>query len=131
MIKIHNIIFSVLMIFFVHKAFSTEVLEMYFAKNVVNREPVDVSEKFENTVGKVYCWTKIKTDSPPTYIYHVYKYNGKEMARVKLEIRYPVFRTWSYKTILPEWTGKWTVVIEDTDGNTIREGNFFIIKNED
>ncbi|WP_457644178.1 DUF2914 domain-containing protein [Persephonella sp.] len=103
-----------------------EVIDMKFARNVVDREPVEVAETFPPDVNRVYCWTKIKADPVPTKIYHVWYYGDKEMAKVELEIRYPVFRTWSYKTILPQWSGKWKVVVQDEEGNRIYEKSFEI-----
>ncbi|ACO04363.1 MAG TPA: DUF2914 domain-containing protein [Persephonella sp.] len=123
---IPSLIFSILMIITISKASQIEVIDMKFARDVVNREPVDVSDRFPPDIGRVYCWTKIKADTVPTKIYHVWYYNEKEMAKVELEIRYPVFRTWSYKTILPQWTGEWKVVVQDEEGNNIYEKTFEI-----
>lgn len=112
---------------------AVEILDMKFAENVVNKEPVNVSDTFDNYVGKVYCWTRVisKVKELPTYIYHVWYYEDTEMARVKLYVWSPNFRTWSSKIILPSWIGEWKVIVEDKDGNVLAEGHFEIVPKEE
>lgn len=124
-----KIIFAFLFIFTFSYAQIVEVADMKFAVAVQEREPVGISEKFPPEIGKVYCWTKIIAHKVPTKIYHVWIYNGQEMARVELGITYPTFRTWSSKKILPKWKGKWTVTVEDEEGNKVAEKSFEITKN--
>ncbi|WP_457642113.1 DUF2914 domain-containing protein [Persephonella sp.] len=128
MIFLRNLFFIVLMIVFNSNASEIKVLEIYFAENVENRKPINISETFPNTIKRVYCWTKIKAENPPTKIYHVWYHKDKEMARVELDIKYPYFRTWSYKTILSHWIGKWKVVVEDKNGNPLAEKEFEIVE---
>ncbi len=104
------------------------VVDAALATGIENKNPVGVSDKFPNTVKRVYLWTKIKVQNPPTYIYHVWYYKNREMARIKLYIRYSLFRTWSFKTILPQWTGDWRVQVEDTKGNIIFSKDFTVYK---
>ncbi len=120
----------ILFSFYVHSVYAedVEVLEAHLAISVKNRQPVGVAERFPNTVKRVYLWTKIKAKKPPTYIYHVWYYRGKEMAKIKLYIKYSVFRTWSFKTILPQWVGPWRVVVEDINGNPIYEKSFEVYR---
>jgi hypothetical protein len=120
-----SLIFPILMIY-VSQAAQIEVLDMKFSRDIEDRIPVDVSEVFPPDIGRVYCWTKIKADSVPTKIYHVWYFKNREMARIELDIHYPVFRTWSYKTILPQWIGEWKVVVQDENGNEIYEKSFEI-----
>ncbi|SNZ06280.1 Protein of unknown function [Persephonella hydrogeniphila] len=103
-----------------------KVQGMEFAVAIQDREPIGISDKFPPDIGKVYCWTKIYTEKIPTKIYHVWYYQGNEMARVELGITYHTFRTWSSKKILPQWTGEWTVVVEDENGNEIARKSFEI-----
>jgi len=103
-----------------------EVVDMKFAEKVVNKEPVNVSNKFPANIGKVYCWTKIKAFEVPTYIVHQWYYKGKLMASVKLDIKSPIFRTWSSKRIIPQWKGTWRVVVKDSNGSVVASKEFLI-----
>ncbi|WP_457643002.1 DUF2914 domain-containing protein [Persephonella sp.] len=108
---------------------TVRVLDMQFAVAIQDREPIGISERFPPDIGKVYCWTKVSADNVPTKIYHVWYYNDREVARVELGITYSVFRTWSSKTILPQWVGTWKVVVEDENGNPVAEKSFEITEN--
>jgi hypothetical protein len=105
------------------------VLEYALTSGIEYRQPVDnLGNKIPNTIKRLYLWTKIKAYSPPTYIYHVWYYKGEEVARIRLYIKYPIFRTWSFKTIPPQWTGSWKVVVEDVYGNPVLEKEFIVFK---
>jgi hypothetical protein len=41
-------------------------------------------------------------------------------------VRSPAWRTWSTKQIEPEWTGEWTVRIEDAEGRVLDTLRFTI-----
>ena len=97
-----------------------------FARGVVAREPVGVSDTFPADVGEVYFFTHVLGAEEPTEILHVWIHNGWEMAIVPLEVQSPSWRTWSSKRILPEWTGEWTVEVRETDGTVIYRASFRI-----
>ncbi len=109
---------------------NVKVIEMALAKSVKNRIPEIIGDEVPNNIKRLYFWTKILAKEPPTYIYHVWYYKGEEVARIRLYIKYPIFRTWSFKTIPPSWTGKWKVVVEDENGNQIVEKHFKVVKTE-
>ncbi len=123
-----KVVYLLFILLFFSTSNAAEVLDMKCATDIKNKEPVGVSSTFDNYVGKVYCWTRIVTDEDlPTYVYHVWYYDDKEMAKVKLDIWSSNFRTWSSKIILPSWIGKWRVVVEDKDGNVLAESQFEIV----
>jgi hypothetical protein len=100
--------------------------ETAFGTGVTERMPVGEAESFPADVGKVYFWTKVMGAESPTTVNHVWYYQGKEMASVSLSVRDKSWRTWSYKTILPKWTGKWTVVVTDAMGKEVSTSTFTI-----
>ncbi|MCK9994775.1 MAG: DUF2914 domain-containing protein [Candidatus Krumholzibacteria bacterium] len=73
---------------------------------------------------RVYCLTRIHGMSPPTSVTHVWYYEGKTMARVELSVGSENWRTWSFKTYKPEWTGFWEVKILDGDGMVLGSAGF-------
>ncbi len=73
---------------------------------------------------RVYCLTRIHGMSPPTSVTHVWYYEGKTMARVELSVGSENWRTWSFKTYKPDWTGFWEVKILDGDGTVLGSAGF-------
>jgi hypothetical protein len=48
------------------------------------------------------------------------------MADVELPVKGSPWRTYSYKTIPPEWSGSWEVKITGPDGNVIKDITFTV-----
>jgi len=102
-------------------------VEGTLCESVEEREPVGEDSVFSTAVGRVYCWTLVKGAAESTSITHVWHYREKEMARVELEIGSAWYRTWSYKTLLPEWTGDWRVSVHDSQGNPLHTMHFSVV----
>ena len=45
---------------------------------------------------------------------------GDEMATVELPVRGSAWRTYSYKTIPPQWAGDWVVKVVDANDNVLK-----------
>jgi hypothetical protein len=86
---------------------------------IEDRELQGQDTTFAKGTEKIYCWNLITGGENPTTVEHVWYLGGEEMARVTLDIKYPRVRTWSSKTILPEWTGDWKVEVVDSAGKVI------------
>ncbi len=97
---------------------------------VEERVIVGESTSFSSSVEKVYCLSFVKGADTVTTINHVWYYKDKEMVSVSLDVKSPAFRTWSYKTILPEWVGSWRVEIVDDEGEVLKIVGFEIIESE-
>jgi len=96
------------------------------ARQIEEREPVGETTAFPADVGQVSCYTKVLGATGETYIEHVWLREDVESARVRLPVRSPAWRTWSSKRIRPDWTGKWTVRIEDAEGRVLDTLKFTI-----
>lgn len=79
---------------------------------------------FSADVDRIYCFTRVHGMHPPTAVTHAWYYEGKTMARVDLSVRSENWRTWSYKTVLPGWTGAWEVKVLDEDGMVLGSAGF-------
>lgn len=91
-------------------------VEACLALDVQDREPLWRSDVFEETVGKVFCWTRVIGVKDSTMITHIWMHDTTIMARVPLKVGSPSWRTWSFKTI-PQWArGDWKVRLEDANG---------------
>lgn len=96
------------------------------ARQIAEREPIGEATNFPADVGQIACYTKVLGAVGETYIEHVWLRGGTESARVRLPVRSPAWRTWSTKRINPDWTGEWTVRIEDADGRVLDTLTFTI-----
>ncbi|MDD5686790.1 MAG: DUF2914 domain-containing protein [Elusimicrobia bacterium] len=111
-------------------AATLSVTDFAFCKSVETRQPVDKAEVFAPEVGKVYLWATITGATEPTEVKHVWYFNSVKVAEISIAVKYPRYRLWSYKTILPEQIGDWKVDIVDAAGNVIKSATFKIQKAE-
>ncbi|WP_273265285.1 DUF2914 domain-containing protein [Flexistipes sinusarabici] len=124
--SIVSLITLVLLIFSTTVFAKTEVLRISIAKDIENLEPVNTGKTFDNNVGKLYCFTEIKTNEYPTKVVHVWLYNDNIIAEVPLEVNSTTWRTYSSKKILPKWAGNWKVEVYSNDGELIDSVEFNI-----
>lgn len=87
---------------------------------------VGEATEFGADVGRVYCLTTVTGADEPTQISHVWYYKDQEKARTELPIKYKKHRTWSYKTIHPEWVGNWRVDVVDAGGKVLKSFPFMV-----
>ena len=103
-----------------------EVTEMVFCTGVEERVPVGADTMFLNTVGQVFCFTKVTGVSDTMNVSHVWYYNDDEMARVELFIGGDPWRTCSSKRMVESWGGKWRVDIVTPNGEILKSMDFMI-----
>lgn len=101
-------------------ALALEVAEGVITSQVSDRKPVDSLTSYSADIGKLYCFTHIVGAESDSKVTHVWYRGDEEMARVDLAVRSDNWRTWSSKTLLPEWTGDWRVDVLDADGTVLR-----------
>lgn len=102
------------------------VSQLVVATGVTNRAPVGVADHFAPDVGTVYCFMSVEGDVAGGKLYHVWMHGDQQMARVPLTVKGPRWRTWSTKTIVPAWTGTWTVRVEDAQGKVLKSVSFTV-----
>ncbi|MEJ2657241.1 MAG: DUF2914 domain-containing protein, partial [Desulfobacterales bacterium] len=73
--------------------------EIQFYRNVKDRQPSGIGSVFPEDLDKLYCFTKIGGAVRTTYVYHVWYFRDKEIARVKLPVKSKSWRTWSSKNL--------------------------------
>jgi len=99
-------------------------VEAQIAAQIVDREPQQAGAVFAADVGQVYCWSRV-TDAEGTTIQHVWIHDGVEHP-VSLPVGGSPWRTWSSKSIPPEWAGDWRVEIRDGQGNMMETLSFTV-----
>jgi len=103
-------------------------VEAILGTGLEEREIIGEAYIFPSSIGRVYCWTLVLGSEEPTEITHVWYYGEEKMAEVKLSIKSQRYRTWSYKTILPEWVGNWRVEVVDAIGDLLKSISFEVVK---
>jgi len=109
-------------------AASSLSVEAVVARDVVDRMPVDSSSTFPADVGTLVCWTRV-TGAPAgveTEIHHVWFHGDHQVADVVLRPAGSPWRTWSRKTVVPEWTGPWRVEVRDAGGTVLATVSFTV-----
>lgn len=94
------------------------------ATAVVEREPVQVSSPIPAEVGRLYYFTEIVEAGSATTLLHLWYWRNRNVSVVLLKVNGPRFRTWSYKTIPPTWTGEWRVEARTPDGTILSSKAF-------
>ncbi len=104
---------------------AVQLAEAVVCRDVVDRAPVGSGDVFAKEVPKVYCFTRVVGGEGTQLTYNWY-HNGSLKASVKLDIRSANYRTWSSKTMIPEWTGEWMVEILSDDGKPLESIIFYL-----
>ena len=104
---------------FAQSTSSIKVENIAVCTSVENRQPMGTDSVFSADAGKLYCFTKLTSETDSTEISHVWYYKDKEMAKINLPVNAKTWRTWSAKTIMPVWKGSWRVDIQDSNGKVI------------
>lgn len=103
---------------------NVKVDSIVICTSVENRQPIGTDSVFSSDVGKLYCFTKLSSETDTSEISHVWFYNDKQMAKINLPMNAKSWHTWSAKTIMPAWKGDWRVEIQDSEGNVISKISF-------
>jgi len=95
-------------------------------QDVVDRTPVGSGDVFAKETSKVYCFCRVVGVEGESSVIHNWYYKGTLKASVKLPVRSNNWRTWSAKTMSPDWTGEWMVEILSAEGTPLESIIFFI-----
>jgi hypothetical protein len=87
------------------------VKQAVICEKINTRIPWGLRDAFPSNIGTLYCFTQLAEIPLQGVISHIWYYGKREMARVELTVSPPQWRTWSSKTILPNWKGNWKVDI--------------------
>jgi hypothetical protein len=99
--------------------------EAVVARTVVDRQPQDTGSTFTPDVGQLICWSKL-TGAAGTSIHHVWFHGDTQVGDVELQVGGSPWRTWSRKTVPPDWTGAWHVEIRDAAGTVLKRLDFTV-----
>ena len=111
---------------FAQETSSLMVENMQICTAIEERQPAGADTAFADTVGQLYCFTKITGAEDTTMVAHVWYHGDEERARVELTIKSKTWRTWSSKRIVEGWTGEWRVDVLSANGAMLASKKFKI-----
>ncbi len=95
-------------------------------QDVMDREPLGVSDVFPADTAKVFAFLDARDISADVTVNFVWLYQGTETARVALNLRKgPRWRTYSSKKIGGR-LGNWRVELRDNGGNLLTAADFLV-----
>jgi len=105
---------------------SIQLEQAVICRSIEDRAPIASASVFSDSVGQLYCFTKVVGATTDTTIIHHWYLNGKLKASVTLPVRSASWRTWSSKKITPGETGDWMVEVVTEDGNALESILFLV-----
>ena len=104
--------------------YAGEVIRAMFTIGVDNREPVIMVDSINSSAyHSITFFTELK-DLEGHSVTHQWVYNDKVMFEKTFDVKGARWRVWTSKTLLPSWTGIWTVKVLDTDRTELASKSF-------
>ena len=100
------------------------VVRGVLATDVINREPEETSSPIPVEIGRLYYFTEVVDVGPPMEMLHVWTWKDRNVSEIPLRVQGQRYRTWSYKTIPPTWTGEWRVEARTPNGAVLSSQSF-------
>ncbi len=107
-----------------NSAIAGSVARALFTVGVDNREPVIMITSISaDSYDSISFFTEL-TDLNGHTVTHQWMYNDKVMFEKSFEVGGTRWRVWTSKTLIPSWTGTWTVNVLDDDRTTLESKSF-------
>ncbi len=122
----HIIKFALLAItlFISNSAIAGSVSRALFTIGVDNREPVIMVDSISSdSYNSISFFTEL-TDLSGHTVTHQWMFNDKIMFEKSFDVAGARWRVWTSKTLLPSWTGTWTVNVLDDDRSVLESKSF-------
>ena len=105
-------------------AMAGEVSRAVFTIGIDNREPViQVDSINSGSYSSISFFTEL-SELTGHNVTHQWTYNDKVMFEKTFEVKGPRWRVWTSKTLIPSWTGSWTVNVLDEDRTVLASESF-------
>ena len=93
---------------------SGNIARAMFTTDVVEREPVDRVLILQNDKSQIHFFTDLRNFEGQT-VNHRWEYEGQVVMTKSFEVKGPRWRVFSTRTLESQQTGRWTVVITDSE----------------
>ena len=101
-----------------------EVSRATFTIGIDNREPVIMVDSIDSSSYTSISFFTELTDLSGHNVTHQWTHNDKVMFEKTFEVRAARWRVWTSKTLIPAWTGPWTVNVLDDDRSVLTSKSF-------
>jgi len=100
------------------------VARAIFTTAIIDREPVDTLEILSTDINRVFFFTDLR-GLDGQIVTHRWEFDGQIMAEITFRVGSGArWRVYSSKNLLPEWTGTWTVAVNNASGETLHDSTF-------
>lgn len=98
--------------------------DLVVAREVVDREPVDVTTRFSPEDGRAFVHASIRNSGPPTQVSFLWLRGNALYTAVEMNVGTSMrWRTWSSAEV---WLGEWRVQVVTADGKLLGEQAFSV-----
>lgn len=104
--------------------FAGEVSRAMFTIGVDNHEPVIKVDSIDSTSYNSISFFTELNDLTSHSITHQWTFNDQVMFEKTFEVKGPRWRVWTSKTLIPSWTGSWTVNVLDEERSILASNSF-------
>ncbi|NNE64136.1 MAG: DUF2914 domain-containing protein [Gammaproteobacteria bacterium] len=104
--------------------YSAEVSRAMFTTSIEDREPVIAVDSINSSAFSSISFFTELNDLQGQTITHQWVFNDKVMFEKSFEVNGARWRVWTSKTLLPGWTGTWTVKVLDADRSELVSKTF-------
>lgn len=117
-------LFLTALLVFCSSSFAGEVSRALFTIGIDNREPVIMVDSIDsNSYTSISFFTELN-DLSGHNVTHQWTHNDKVMFEKTFEVKSAHWRVWTSKTLIPSWTGSWTVNVLDDDRTVLASNSF-------
>jgi len=104
--------------------FAGEVSRAMFTTAIEDHEPVLMVESIDSSAYTSISFFTEFNDLSGHNITHQWTHNDKVMFEKTFEVKGDRWRVWTSKTLIPSWTGTWTVNVLDDDRSVLSSKSF-------
>lgn len=111
-------------IVFSGSSFAGEVTRAMFTIGIDNHEPVIMVDSIDSgSYTSISFFTELQGLTSHN-VTHQWTFNDQVMFEKTFEVKGPRWRVWTSKTLIPSWTGSWTVNVLDDDRSVLASKSF-------
>jgi hypothetical protein len=105
-------------------AYAGTVSRALFTIGIDNHEPVIMVDSISaDSYDSISFFTELNGMSGKT-VTHQWVFDDKVMFEKSFEVNGDRWRVWTSKTLIPDWTGTWTVKVLNEDGSVLERKTF-------
>ena len=101
-----------------------EVGRAQFSLGIDNREPVSMVESLDSKAHNSISFFTELNDMTGSTVTHQWTHKDKVMFEKSFEVKSERWRVWTSKTLIPAWTGTWTVNVLNDERELLASKSF-------